>query len=104
VKAITEIRAGIGRLYEETERIKERALQLQKESLGYFEDDPDAAVETDQRLVVPYVFAGYLGIAVEFFAEALKNLEKIKDVREPGAIALVEQWRTESNDSDLEGA
>jgi len=105
MKTIGRIRSHIRLKYRAIEKIRATIVELQKESLDHLGADPDAAVHTgDERLAVAYAFGAYLGIVAELLEAALKDLEKIKDIKEPEARALIEQWRTESDDSDLEGA
>ena len=101
MKPIRLIRRGINLQRGAIKKTVAGPLRLQSESLAYLGDDPDAAVEEDERLAVPYVFAGYLGVAAELLKAALEDLEKIKDATQETAKGIVEQLRAESDDTGV---
>ena len=101
MKPILTIRREIKQQYRVLGRSLERIQQLQADSLAHLGEDPEAAAVEDDRLKLPFVFAGYLGVVIELVKEGLTDLETIKDATVEDASELFKRLLAE--DPDLHG-
>ena len=100
-KPIFKIRSEIELLHQALTQNLETIQHLQEDSLAHLGDDPEAVAQEDDRLKVPFVFAGYLGVVFELVKEGISDLETVKDATIESAGELFERLLKE--DLDLPG-
>ena len=79
MKAIAKIRSEIELLHQSLCKNLETIQRLQEESLAHLGDDPEAVAQEDDRLKLPFVFAGYLGIVFHMTRERKRRLRGLLD-------------------------
>ena len=100
--SILKIRQHVGFECQAIDRSRHTLEKLQAESLAYLGDDPEKAVDSDERLSLPFAFAGHLGIAVELLKEAAEHLKYIKDASDENARKIVAELRAACDDTYLD--
>ena len=99
IKSIVRIRREIGREYRSLTESVVRLRRLRNASLEYFRGkDAWAAMEEDERLMLPYAFAGQLRGAIEVLVETLPHLEAITNATSANAAELFQQTLDEHLD------